>query len=192
MSNYLQELIERLGPETLPFGRTSNPNREPADEEIIDFSNHAYDAIDDGSPNPTTHHIAANEVKITATVNEDLGISEDAIDIPKNKMFIWLIYRKDNLLHFKLIPDNFENTVGKNKIGGRPNACHSNLSAGGKALQGGECWWCEEIKTMYVNNRSGRYGAVTIEQWKAVKDFFHHVKYANVVLINPKGWKLQN
>lgn len=191
MSSYLNELITRLGPEVHPFERT-DPNKKPAEEEIIDFSQKAYDAIADEPPDPTSHHITNSEIQILGNFDEHIGVSSDLITIPQDKMFVWLIYMKDGELQFRIIPDNTENPQGKNKIGGRPNVCHSNLSAGGKALQGGECWWCDEAKTMYVNYKSGRYRAVTLVQWKAVVEFFNHVGYKKVIRINPKGWTLQN
>lgn len=191
MAETLDDLIERLGPEAFPYERTE-PGKKPADEEVIDFSKSAYDAIRDKPPDPTSHHVASNEILVKGEAELNKEINSDQITIPKEKMFIWLIYKKDAELQFRILPDNFVNEVGKNKVGGRPNACHSNLSAGGKALQGGECWWCDETKTMYVNYKSGRYGAKTITQWNAVVEFFNHVGYKNVVRINPKGWTLQN
>lgn len=176
MTYSLEELIENMGPEVMPFERNEEPTKKPAAEEVIDFSIYTYNAIKDDSPEPNTHHINIEEEKI----------------LPKEKMFIWLIYKRKDELCFRLIPDNFENRAGKNKVGGRPNVCHSNISAGGKALQGGECWWCEATKTMYVNYKSGRYGAKTTYQWEAVLKFFEYVGYKKVKPIIPKGWKLKN
>lgn len=191
MAETLDDLIERLGPEAFPFERTE-PGKKPAEEEVIDFSDAAYDAIRDEPPDPSSHHVVNNEIQLKTAYDESNGINSDQIAIPKEKMFIWLIYKKKGALQFRIIPDNFENEAGKNKVGGRPNACHSNLAAGEKALQGGECWWCNETNTMYVNYKSGRYGAKTIKQWNAVVEFFKYVGYKNVIKINPKGWTLQN
>jgi hypothetical protein len=189
--NYLEDLINRLGPEVLPFERTE-PSKKPAEEEVIDFSQQAYNAIKDDSPTPYSHHVMANEIKITGQLDEKQSVGSDSLSIPYNKMYIWLIYIKDGGLEFRIIPDSMENSEGKKKVGGRPNVCHSNISAGDKALQGGECWWCDETKTMYVNYKSGRYRAVTMAQWDAVIEFFNYVGYKNVVRINPKGWTLRN
>jgi hypothetical protein len=172
----LDDLIKRLGPEVLPFERDNDPTKKPASEEVIDLSSFAYDAINDEPPEPRSHHMTVQEIE----------------KLPKGKMYIWLVYFKNGELNFRIINDNFENKVGIAKVGGRRNVCHSNISAGEKALQGGECWWCDETKTMYINYKSGRYGAKTQEQWNAVQDFFKHVGYENVQPIIPVGWELKS
>jgi len=175
LQEYLADLIARLGPEILPFGRTENPKKVYPEEERISFLHQTYDAINDGIPEPLL----------------DLQVAE--IDVlPKGKMYIWLIFLIDGNLNFRLIPDQHENPAAKNKIGGRENVCHSNISAGGHALQGGECWWCGQKGRIYVNPKSGRYGAETLVQWNAVLEFFGHVGYSNVEPVLPPGWKFQN
>lgn len=167
----LDTLIEQMGPETNPFGRKPEVNQTVHNEEKIDFSQMAFNAINDGSPEPKIY-IQLDEVE----------------KLPKDKMFIWLVYLKNGEVHFKMIPDSTENPDGKKIVGGRKNVCHTNLSAGEKALQGGECWWCEDSKTMYVNRKSGRYGAITKPQWDAVLEFFKFVGYQNVVDSNFIEW----
>ena len=171
---YLADLIARLGPEVLAFGRTEDPERDFPDEEKINFFDETYNAIKDGVPEP-----------LLDLLNAEIPI------LPKNKMYIWLILLIDGQLYFRMIPDQHENPQGK-IVGGRSNVCHSNISAGGMALQGGECWWCNETGYMYVNPKSGRYGAATLIQWKAVLDFFDHVGYKKLEPILPPGWKFQN
>jgi hypothetical protein len=175
LDEYLADLIARLGPQVLPFGRTENPDKVYPEDERINFLQQTYDAINDGVPDPLL----------------DLQMAE-INTLPKDKMYIWLILIIDGTLIFRMIPDQHENPAGKNKIGGRANVCHSNISAGGHALQGGECWWCGETGCMYVNPKSGRYGAVTLVQWNAVLEFFGHVGYNKVEPILPPGWKFQS
>ncbi len=172
---YIADLIIRLGPEVLAFGRTDDPQRVYPPEERISFFDQTYNAIEDGVPEPLL----------------DLQIAE-ITSWPKNKMYIWLILLIDGELHFRLIPDQHANPQGKATIGGRANVCHSNISAGGLALQGGECWWCNETGYMYVNPKSGRYGATTLTQWNAVLEFFDYVGYKKLEPILPPGWQFQN
>lgn len=63
----------------------------------------------------------------------------------------------------------------------RGNVCHTNITGGTPALQGGELWFGEDGK-IYVNNELGRYGAVTSKQEEAVIDYFISLGYHAVQL----------
>ncbi|WP_061216275.1 hypothetical protein [Leptospira santarosai] len=157
-----EEWIEKLGPEALPFTR-ANQHRTVTEEEKIDLSFFSFDAINDGSPEPNLEFIY-----------------EEKGSFPESKKYIWLIYLKNGEINFRIIPDSYPNQAGINNYG-RKNVCHTNLSGGELALQGGECWWSESSKTMFVNNQSGRYPSETEAQFQAVIEFFKFVGYKNVV-----------
>ncbi|ONF90885.1 hypothetical protein [Leptospira santarosai] len=154
--------IRRLGPEVLPYTRY-NQDKTVREEERIDLSSFSFDAINDGSPIPDLNFI-----------------DEERSNLPNSKKYIWLIYVKKGEINFRIIPDSYPNNEGKKKLG-RENVCHTNLSGGKLALQGGECWWSESSKTMYVNDQSGRYPSETEAQFQAVIEFFKFVGYKNVI-----------
>lgn len=156
----IQDLIDRLGPETQAFGRWNPQNRDVEQTEVIDFGFASYDAIGDGRPEPPL----------------DLPLElEKKFPLPNDLKFIWLIFLDGDFVKFLLIADSHPNQYAHAVGAGRKNVCHTNLSGGREALQGGECWWCEDSKTMWVNSRSGRFGARTSVQWEAVLEFFRLV-----------------
>ena len=67
--------------------------------------------------------------------------------------YLWLIDEENGL---RIIE---ENTPAPSERG---IVCHTNISGGKKALQGGELWFCDN-GLVYLNYRSGRYGASTAD-----------------------------
>ena len=63
----------------------------------------------------------------------------------------------------------------------RGNVCHTNITGGMPALQGGELWFGED-GNVYINNASGRYGANSILQEEAVIEYFNLLGYDVVQL----------
>ena len=62
--------------------------------------------------------------------------------------------------------------------------CHTNLTGGEKAYQGGELWFCKDGR-VGINYFSDRYGAKTQDQGDAVLNHFRTVGYSTVVELYP-------
>lgn len=60
--------------------------------------------------------------------------------------------------------------------------CHINITGGKAALQGGELWFGTD-GVIYINYKSGRYGAMTDEHRQTVVEYFNYVKYERVVVM---------
>lgn len=171
---YISDLIKRLGEPVLPYGRLSQ-SQELLDGECDDYSPKTENHSTNGKPN--------------LTYNITLEECADKLKLPSEKKFLWLIdFDEDKNLRLRLIPEQTENKNRKHK----PIVCHSNFTQCGEALQGGECWWCDETETIYINPSSGRYGAVSVEQWDAVLEFFGFAGYKKVVDSNFITWNIQN
>lgn len=166
-------LIERLGPAIHPYERKKEQAPDLLPGECVDFSNKVEDKSKNGSPQLDLQLIA-DECK-------------DFTKLPEKKKYLWVIDEIEGDLRLRIIPEVTTNDDRKHK----PIVCHSNMTACGKALQGGECWWCEESKTMFINPKSGRYGAETVEQWQAVNEFFVKIGYSNLIDSISSTWALK-
>lgn len=166
-------IAERLGPAVFPYERKKDQAPELLPGECDDFSNKTEDKSMNGSP----------EVDLNLSAEECI----DSVKLPEKKKFLWIIDEIEGSLRLRIIPEVTTNKERKHK----PIVCHSNMTACGKALQGGECWWCEETKTMFINPKSGRYGAETVEQWEAVKEFFIETGYSKLIDSIPSTWALK-
>jgi hypothetical protein len=62
--------------------------------------------------------------------------------------------------------------------------CHTNITGRRKALQGGELWFGAD-NTIYINNESGRFKAITADQRQAILDYFRRFGFLVVQLPNP-------
>lgn len=158
----IKSLAERLGPAILPYERKKEQATELLPGECVDFSYRTEDRSNNGSP----------EFDLNLSSQECIDLAK----LPEIKKFLWIIDEVDGSLRLRIIPEVTPNEERKHKR----IVCHSNMTACGKALQGGECWWCEETKTMFINPKSGRYGAETVEQWEAVKEFFIQIGYSKL------------
>lgn len=144
-----------LGPSVLPFERR-NFDRDMQDGEAIHFVDQLYDATDDGKP--------ANVVEV----------NPDTIDLdPETGRYLWVITETGMHIILEATP---------NDASPRKKVCHSNITGGQAALQGGELWFGTDEK-IYINYRSGRYGAMSEQQEQIVFDYFIYVGYLEVIVI---------
>ena len=148
------KLLEKLGAAVLPFERR-------------DF----YREVDDGEGliEPFLDKI----IKITqAFVPENAicySLTKISRELPKNAMYIWVIDEEC----LKIIEDKTPNPFAM-----RGNVCHSNLTGGKKAFQGGELWFTNKGE-IALNFSSGRYGATEPLHEKGVVEYFEEmvIKY---------------
>lgn len=154
-------LITRLGPSCLPGYRTGRTDIvRPGDE--VPLTSHIYDATEDGYPNRCLY------IKSI----EDLSSKNER----ESKKYLWLITAQG--LYAIL-----ENTF--NPYNDRKKPCHTSFFGAIAAYQGGELWFIQG-GGVAINDRSGRYGALTPEQWAAVCEYFTLVGYDPVInLVNP-------
>ena len=144
-----------LGPAVLPFERR-NFDRDMQDGEAIHFIDHLYDATDDGKP------------------EDVVEVNPDTIELdPETGRYLWVITEAGMHIILEATP---------NDASPRKNVCHSNITGGQAALQGGELWFGTDEK-IYINYRSGRYGAMSEEQEQIVFDSFIYVGYLEVIVI---------
>ena len=152
------EWSERLGPAVFPFERKQFKSRIEEGEDII-----FVDAI--------------ISVSNRSTINpETLPVSTILIDRPFSGKYLWVIDKQG----LKLILESTPNPHAGRKI-----VCHTNITGGAAALQGGELWFGDDGKT-YLNFKSGRYGAGIGKQATphkvAVMDFFRSLDFNPVEL----------
>jgi outer membrane protein assembly factor BamB len=150
-----QQHIELLGPAALPFERRGF-DRPMLDGEDIHFVDHLYDATEDGKPE--------NVVEVNPETIE--------LD-PEAGRYLWVI----TVTGMHLILEETPNVASARK-----KVCHSNITGGQAALQGGELWFGTDEK-VYINYRSGRYGAMTEDHMQTVVDYFIFVGYEQVIVI---------
>lgn len=150
-----EQHIELLGPAALPFERQGF-QREMLEGEDIHFVDHLYDATDDGKPE--------NVVEVNPETIE--------LD-PETGRYLWVITETGMHIILEATP---------NDASPRKKVCHSNITGGQAALQGGELWFGTDEK-VYINYRSGRYGAMTDEHMQTVVDYFIYVGYVQVIVI---------
>jgi hypothetical protein len=144
--------IENLGPDVFPFERISFSRKLLSGESIV-FHNEMFDATEDSRP------------ENAVIVNE-----ESREKNPQIGRYLWVIDRKG----LKIILESTSNPNSE-----RGCVCHTNITGGNKALQGGELWFGDN-DTVYINPRSGRYGNPSVNQWIAVGEYFRYVGYSKV------------
>jgi hypothetical protein len=157
--------IELLGPIIQPFGRNNRTDKVKkigkGEDILYDLESGAYDATSDGYPDNSL---------FVSTEEFDLLIS----DCPKyrdlfiNKKYLWVI----GVFGLRMIRELTRNEARK----GKKYVCHTNLTGGLEAYQGGEVWFCEDGR-VGINYFSDRYGATSIIQWNAVINHFKSVGY---------------
>lgn len=161
--NQSKSLKKKLGPAVKPYERRKDQSPELLEGECDDFSNQTEDKSSNGEP--------INDLHLSPAECSELD------KLPESKKYLWIIDEFQGALRLRIIPEVTRNINRVHK----PIVCHSNMTACGEALQGGECWWCKETQTIYINPKSGRYGAETDEQWKAVKEFFISIGYSKLI-----------
>jgi hypothetical protein len=149
------EQLDHLGELVQPFERT-NFKRKVLDGEGTrePFMQHIYDATENSYP-PDVLLIEPNDI-----IN---GQVESA-------KYLWVITPEG----LTIIREQTPNPLAERGI-----VCHTNLTNGGTAIQGGELWFGKN-GIVYLNNKSGRYGATTLAQRMAILDYFRFVGYKMV------------
>jgi hypothetical protein len=143
-----KELILRLGPEVEAFERQNkNQNKNNIQRQIMvgekkPFDEFIVNYIKDGIQNP----------KITKKTN-----------LSFETKYLWIINTDGLFLILESTP---------NMEASRKTVCHSNITKGDKALQGGELWFLSPNHVI-INFKSGRYGAETIVHEMAVIEYFN-------------------
>ena len=150
------DLIARLGPETYPFERRRPLGRSVVAGEDIVFE--AFNASEGGLP----PNYMSTPVDLIFTQG-------------KHGLYLWVIDQNG----LKILLEATPNLASERGI-----VCHTNITGGAPALQGGELWFGEDSK-LYLNYQSGRYGAATDVQRQAVLDYFAAVGY-EVVSLPPR------
>lgn len=141
----------RIGPLQGPFERLSRRNgtsKTPDVGESEDFRRTNYDATDDGAPD------GVSKVKGTGPFGRE-------------HRYLWIINDDGLFLQLEATP---------NPKAARKCLCHTNLTAGKKAYQGGELWFVKN-DAVVINFSSGRYGADENDQMDAVVEYFEQVGY---------------
>lgn len=152
------EWIERLGPAVFPFARSQFKRTVEEGEDII-FVDTILPITGQNSIKPTT-----------------LPVSIITEDRPTLGKYLWIIDEQG----LKVIPESTPNPYADRKV-----VCHTNITGGSPALQGGELWFGDD-GSVYLNYKSGRYGAIVgtpgIFHRLAVLDFFRSLGFDPVVL----------
>lgn len=90
--------------------------------------------------------------------------------------YLWIIDEQG----LKVMPESTPNPYSDRKI-----VCHTNITGGAPALQGGELWFGDDGK-VYLNYKSGRYGAkigsLGTAHRIAVLEFFRSLSFDPVTL----------
>lgn len=150
----IKQLIRQLEEPFARRNRAAGTKLKPGRGEADDFTAKNYDATEDGLPKGVKKIKKLPETKKQGMLYK----------------YLWII--NDNGLFLQL-----EDTPNPNAE--RGCICHTNLTKGEKAYQGGELWFHED-GTVYVNYASGRYGASTPDHQKGVLQYFEAVGYAKV------------
>lgn len=155
MATLSDDWIERLGPSVLPFERRQFSSKIAVGEDIL-FADETIDG------NAGVRPIDAPLLSVETILNSQ----------PVAGKYLWII----DYQGLKLLPE-----ATPNPYAARQMVCHTNITGGRAALQGGELWFGDDGK-VYINNKSGRYGANTIVQQTAVLDYFRSLSYDVVQL----------
>lgn len=136
-------LLQRLRPDVLPFERYNSKNTKTPRSVLV---GEALTFPDKTLP-------------IIGTANNNLVIFSGDESDRSSSMYLWII--DENGL--RIILESTPNLQAARGI-----VCHSNITAGQRALQGGEVWFLSEDSVM-LNFNSGRYGAATTDHEEAVE-----------------------
>ncbi|TAE31798.1 MAG: hypothetical protein EAZ91_06700 [Cytophagales bacterium] len=146
--------IDELGPEVLPFERKDFSRPVEEGEDIL-FDTFIHDVSSMGKP--------VNVVKVS---------SETALQQSRTGCYLWIIDKYGLKILFEAIP----NLEAKRGV-----VCHTNITGGQPALQGGELWFGDDDK-VYLNYQSGRYGSNRISQRQAILAYFRSLGFTMVPL----------
>jgi hypothetical protein len=136
--------IERLGPETLPFGRSDTKTIDSmqwgSEDLLYTETQGVYNATDNNFPNDLEKITIAELQELTSDQTKEVF----------EKKYLWVI-ETDGLRIIK------EKTINPKRPAPKQYVCHTNLTGAKNALQGGEMYFCED-GNVYINNKSDRYG----------------------------------
>ena len=149
-------LLARLGPAVLPFER-SGFDRTVLDGEDVIFLDHII-SLESRTIPPGCFRCD----------------SPDLSPLPTDKKYLWVIDHEGLRIIHEMTP---------NPLAPRGCVCHTNITGRRKALQGGELWFGTD-DSIYVNNQSGRFKAVTADQRQAILDYFRLLGFSVVQLSN--------
>jgi hypothetical protein len=96
------------------------------------------------------------------------------MELPANRKYLWIIDHKGLRIILEATP---------NPLADRRCVCHTNITGGASALQGGELWF-DTSDQIHLNYKSGRYGDPTPDQQQAVLDYFRQVGFTVIRLSN--------
>lgn len=151
MNKLKLELLLYLGPITNPFGRTPVVRKLLIGEDIVYLS---FNASNGGVPSGVVFY-------------------NNTLNNIKESTYLWVIDKQGEILIL------LEQTI--NEKSPRGHICHTNITGGEPAYQGGEMWFIDNT-TIVINQKSGRYGG-TEEQMKYIIKYFelsgYNVKIAN-------------
>lgn len=149
-------LLIRLGPAVLPFERSDFDRGVRPGEDVI-FLDHII-SLESGQ-------IPADCLRCDPP---------DGASLPPDRKYLWVIDSEGLRIIYEMTP---------NSLAPRGFVCHTNITGHRKALQGGELWFGTD-GVVYVNNLSGRFKAITLDQQQAVLDYFCRLDFTVVQLPN--------
>lgn len=151
-----KEQFETLGPEVFPCKRRIDKGTFRG---IIKDGEAVFEKGETVLFNDFVHNITASGLPDNII---NLAVDDIINSSPLVGKYLWVIDKSG----LKIIPESTPNPAVTRKM-----VCHTNITGGMPALQGGELWFGEDNR-VYVNNKSGRYGADTDVQEKAVIAYF--------------------
>ena len=164
-----EEEINQFGPLIPPFGRNTRTDKAKVlnrgEDILYGLDSGAYDATSNGLP----ENVVLIEKKYFELLIKNCGKYRDDFEEQK---YLWVI----GTWGLRMILEHTRNTARRPK----QYVCHTNLTGGMEAYQGGELWFCEDGR-VGINWFSDRYGATSIDQWKTVVSHFKRVNYTNLV-----------
>jgi hypothetical protein len=146
-------LLKRLGPEVEPFERLNRNNNSLTKRQVLIGEKKSFDNL---IIDATEGIINKNKIEITSKNN-----------LNEENRYLWVI---DSNGLYLLIEKTVNNEAQRKKV------CHSNITKGKKALQGGELWFIG-VKHIILNFCSGRYGAENLSQENAVIEYFESLGF---------------
>lgn len=153
------KIVKQLGGKVIPFQRFNEiykKNKQVGRGECDSFNNNVI-LIDHIEKIPKQNRISEN-------INEFNSDNKDAI---KKNRYLWIIDEDG----FKII---FEQT--KNLNSDREIVCHTNITEGKEAIQGGELWIVSDSK-LFINNMSGRYDHTSDEAFQEAINFIKKIGF---------------
>lgn len=125
--------------------------------------------------NPT-RNILKGEDKLYPSINCKDKLPDDIIfkteENTKESTYLWVIDQEGNILIL------LEQTI--NSDSNRGHICHSNITGGNEAYQGGELWFIDK-KSITINRKSGRYGGNKDQEKYIIEYFELHGYNVNIV-----------